>query len=99
MKRTSPRTTTVSVFVPMIRRGPRVVITRIQQTMTSRAPVTDVSDLYALSSGLWAARYVAPALQLLRGQSRSRRPGRSSWEGRAAVRIPGRGRGASLAMG
>ncbi len=46
----------VSVFVPIPRRGPRVVMMRMQPTMMSRAPVTLVSDLYALSSGLCAAR-------------------------------------------
>lgn len=46
----------VSVFVPIIRRVPRVVMMRMQPTMMSRAPVTLVSDLYALSSGLWEAR-------------------------------------------
>ena len=44
------------MLVPIIPRGPRVVMMRMQPTMMSRAPVTLVSDLYALSPGLCAAR-------------------------------------------
>lgn len=56
MRRARPITMRVRVFVPIIRRVPRVVMMRMQATMMSRAPVAHVSDLYALSSGLWAAR-------------------------------------------
>lgn len=56
MRSAKPRTMRVRVFVPISWRVPRVCMMRMQPTMTSRAPVTLVSDLYALSSGLWAAR-------------------------------------------